>query len=213
MKKNKISLILILSFLFLSSFAAESGMKNSLDLSIEKPLPPAAHIDVEFVKQLPDYCGEACFVMALETFGINVTQEDIHEASGLKKKRGCYSTDLVRAGLKLRVDAECYWIEGFKTLEERNHYLDALKYFVSLNYPVIISWNEDPEDHDYSSFEHFVLTVGYDDESDEMKIMDPYTGPAEGRKIAYTDFLEQWQWRNRSGTYGLFMYVIKGRVE
>jgi hypothetical protein len=78
---------------------------------------------------------------------------------------------------------------------------------------VIISWNEDPENHDFSSFEHFVLAVGYDDERGEMTIMDPLLGPAEGRRVAYTDFLDQWQWKNKNGAYGLVMYVIKGRVE
>ncbi|GEM_PF-6886187 len=213
MKRDKISPLLILLFLFLSNFAAESGIKNSIDISIKEPLPPTAMIEVEFVKQLPDYCGEACFVMAVKKLGMDITQQDVHEASGLKLKRGCYIVDLVRAGLKLGVDADGYWIEGFKTSGEREYYLSVLKYFISRNYPVIISWNEDPEDHDFSSFEHFALAAGYDDEMGEMTIMDPLLGPAAGRRIGYADFLDRWQWKKWNGAYGLVMYVIKGRVE
>jgi ABC-type bacteriocin/lantibiotic exporter with double-glycine peptidase domain len=213
MKKGKILFVIVFFVLIHSNCFSEELMKDSLDISIEKPLPFHARIDVKFVPQLPDYCGEACFVMATKRLGMDITQHDVHEASGLKLKRGCYSDDLVRAGLKLRVDADGYWIEDFKTSEERDYYLSVLKYFISLDYPVIISWNEDPKDHEYSSFEHFVLAVGYDDEKEEMTIMDPYTGPAEGRKIAYADFLDQWQWKKMNGAYGLVMYVIKGRVE
>ncbi|MBN1574283.1 MAG: C39 family peptidase [Deltaproteobacteria bacterium] len=221
MKVKKLFLVLMLSFLSLTVYAAEGEIKESLDIStkesvkksITEPLPPAAQIEVDFVQQLPDYCGEACFVMAAKRLGMDITQQDVHEASGLKRKRGCYTDDLVRAGLKLGVDADGYWIEDFKTSEEREYYLSVLKYFISLSYPVIISWNEDPNDHDYSSFEHFVLAVGYDDEKEEMTIMDPLLGPAEGRRIAYADFLDRWQWRKWGGAYGLVMYVIKGRVE
>ena len=217
MKRCKISFLLILLFFFLSSYAAEGEIKESLDIStkesIKEPLPPTAMIEVEFVQQLPDYCGEACFVMAVKTFGMDITQQDVHEESGLKKKRGCYTEDLVHAGLKLGIDADGYWIEDFKTSEEREYYLSVLKYFISQGCPVIISWNEDPDDHDFSSFEHFVLAVGYDDGKGEMTIMDPLLGPAEGRRIIYADFLDQWQWKKLNGAYGLVMYVIKGRVE
>ncbi len=52
--------------------------------------------DIPFERQRPDYCGEACAVMWLKHLGLDWTQKDVFELTGVDPKlgRGCWSEEL-----------------------------------------------------------------------------------------------------------------------
>jgi hypothetical protein len=214
MKKTR---ILLLSFFFLFSWIiiAHGALLISLDLPKDITIPPTAQITgITYEKVLPEYgqCtgGEACFVMALSKYGIKKTQDDIHKASTRRKVSGSNARDLYASAMNLGITGEYYNIWGFKSGKDRKYYFDALKYYISEGYPVIILWNEDPKIM-IDDFCSFALVVRYDDKTEQVTILDPYRGPEAGRVITYDDFLDQWQYDLSDGTYGLFMYVIEGQ--
>jgi hypothetical protein len=208
---------LLFSFfvLFCFTITAQGAILFSLDLPKDVTIPAKAQVTaITYEKALPEYgdCagGEACYVMALKKAGVSMTQDQIHKASTLTMIRGCGAWELYVATMNLGITGDFYNIWGFKTKSDRQYYLDALKYFISQGYPVMISWDEDPKAV-VDDFCAFALATGYDDETELVTILDPYRGPETGRTIKYGDFLNQWQFDFSDKTYGLFMYVIKGQ--
>ncbi|MBN2225001.1 MAG: C39 family peptidase [Deltaproteobacteria bacterium] len=206
MKTCCIAAAIILSF-FLGP-AARAEIRHCLPV-VAGMVGPKASVAVTYERQLPDFCGEACYVMALGAFGVPITQQQIHRASGLKAGRGCYSEDLYAAGLVLGVEGEYLLIEDFSP-DEGGAFLDYLKRLLSRGWPVVVSFNEDPRHHRYDTYEHFVLAVGYDDGPGVVTIMDPDLGPETGRLLAYDELIDHWQWENPDGSRGCLMYAIGG---
>ena len=71
-------------------------------------------LDIAYVSQKPDFCGEAVVQMVTTYFGRPVSQTKVHEAAGLKKvKRGAYGSDMFLAirnlGLKTNPESTMDW--------------------------------------------------------------------------------------------------------
>src|SRR5258708_29840837 len=71
----------------------------SSGLSQAAPLSTVLIHDVPFVKQKPDFCGEACAEMYLRKLKIDVDQDYVFDQSGLDPVlgRGCYTRELATA--------------------------------------------------------------------------------------------------------------------
>ena len=215
---KKVVFIVFSTVILLSlCISAYAERKRSFEVPAGAVIPPKASVAIKkYEKTLPIYgeCSgdEASYIIALSAFDINMTQEDIHKASGLKKIRGCYSDDLYYASMNLGIDVESYVIRGLKSKKERLTHLNDLKYFISQGYPVVISWEEDPKKL-IDGFCSMVVVVAYDDEREEITVVDPFVGTISGRIFSYKEFINHWQWDNSDGTYSLFMDVIKGKLE
>lgn len=211
-----ISILLLLIFIV----AALGEEKLNLFLPENVNIPIKTIITTNYEKVLPEYSkylkyegcagGEACYVMGLNALGIKVTQEEINKAASLNVATGCNSTSLSFSALNLGIITESYGIYEIQSIEDRNYYLQAIKYFISKGYPIVISWTESPGDLS-DDFCSFVLVVGYDDSKNEITVLDPYRGPETGRIFSSKDFLDRWQWDNSNGTYSFIMQVIKGK--
>ncbi len=188
--------------------SARAEIKHRID-DVPKDIGPKASVAVTYERQLPDYCGEACYVMALTAFGVPITQREVHRASGLTVRRGCFSEDLYAATLVLGIGGEYVVVERFDPALG-GRYLDYLKYLLSRGMPVVLSFNEDPRHHRYDTYEHFVLATGYDDAADTVTIMDPDLGPETGRVLSTDALIDRWQWQNPDGSRGCLLFGIAG---
>jgi hypothetical protein len=214
---KKVLFVLFCMAIVLSwSFSAYAERKFSFELPAGAVIPSNASVTItkyEKVLLLYGECsgGEAAYVMALSAFGVNLTQDDIHKASGLKKVRGCYADELYYAAMNLGIDMEGYF-PSMKSKKERLSHLNDLKYFISLGYPVVISWDEDPKKV-IDDFCSFAVVVSYNDEKQEITVVDPYVGTISGRTFTYKEFLDHWQYDYSDGSYECFMDVIKGKLK
>lgn len=216
---KKVLFILFCMAIVLSwSFSAHAERKFSYEVPDGAVIPSKASVTItKYEKVLPEYgeCagGEAVYAMALSSFGVSINQDEIHKASGLKKTRGCYSNDLYYASMVLGIDMQSYVITGFKSKKDIQEYLNAIKYFISQGYPVVISWDEDLNKKIMGDFCSYALVVGYDDEGKEITVVDPYNGTEKGRVFSYEVFLGHWLWPESNGTMGFVMDAIKGKLK
>jgi hypothetical protein len=188
--------------------SARAEIRHRID-DVPRDAGPKASVVVTYERQLPDYCGEACFVMALMAFGVPMTQREIHRASGLLVRRGCWSDDLYAAALALGIEGDYVIVEGFDPALG-GRFLDYLKHLLWRGMPVVLSFNEDPRRHRYDTYEHFVLATGYDDAAGTVTIMDPDLGPETGRELSTGELVDRWQWQNPDGSRGCLMFGIGG---
>lgn len=203
--------------LFSLCISAYAERKWSVEIPAGAVIPSKASVTItKYEKTIPTYgdCagGEASYVMALSALGIDIAQDDIHKASGLKKVRGCASTELYHASINLGIDVESHIIWDLKSKKERLSHINGIKYFISQGYPVVISWDENPKKF-IDDFCAFALVVAYDDEKKEITIVDPYTGDMSGRVFSYKEFINHWQWDNSDGSYSYILEAIKGKFK
>ena len=150
----------------------------------------ARQLPVPFVKQKPDYCGEACIEMVTAFLGEPVTQDRFNELAHLGGRRGVYGSELVAVvdrTLKLRTTGR-----GFRACKTA---LDAVVDRVQLlraldaQRPVLLGvWSDSTKKHneDQWAFDHFVLLVGYDLHKGVFLIHDPGRGAQQ--EWSFADF-------------------------
>jgi len=151
--------------------------------------------DVPAVRQKSDFCGEACVEMYLRKLGLDITQDEVFNVSGLDPAlgRGCYTGELLNAlknlGFKLGDITEiCARIDPSKPLELDAGFkkmLDDLK--AGRPSIVCMHYADLP-----GSPEHFRLVVGYDAEKDEIYYNEPAEDDGAGRKMGRALFIKLW---------------------
>ena len=153
---------------------------------------PSREMKIEFVKQLPDYCGEACIQMATEFLGQPVAQERVNKLAGLHGQRGVYSNELVGTLSKLGLEQTPASSTFFVRDEHLDYGLDLGRVLKALDRhrPVLLGLWADPDhktNEDRWAFDHFVLAVGYDLKRQTLIIQDP--GGRPGWNLAFEDFI------------------------
>jgi len=166
-------------------------------------------LDVPFVRQKPDYCGEACIEMVTAYFGRRVTQKKVHAACDVGRKRGAYSHELeegiVKLGLKTADEFNFPGKRGSDFLEDRT----ALMRAIEEERPVLLGfWYNYKRKKNAGKwgFDHFVLLVGYDLRKSLFYIHDP----ARRRlwKVTFDDFVKHR--KNRFGSvYRIEFFGLK----
>ncbi len=133
-------------------------------------------LPVPYIKQLPDYCGEASVAMASAYFGKKLDQKKINQVCGVKVNRGAYSRELESGIKKLGFKTKSpYWYPNKTELDfyaDRNRLLQA----IADNHPILLGfWANytDKTNENSWAFDHFVLLVGYDLTKDSFIIHDP----------------------------------------
>jgi hypothetical protein len=81
--------------------------------SLAAPLDSVLIRDVPFVKQKPDFCGEACVEMYLRKLKVDVDQDYVFDQSGLDPVlgRGCYTRELAQALRQIGFKTGPVWSE------------------------------------------------------------------------------------------------------
>src|SRR5579872_4161934 len=88
-----------------------SGRESSIAHATEMQ---SVRIDgVPYVRQKPDFCGEACAEMYLRKLRLPFDQDAVFDLSGLDPVlgRGCYTRDLIRALQAIGFDPGAVWSE------------------------------------------------------------------------------------------------------
>jgi hypothetical protein len=129
---------------------------------------------VPHVRQLPDFCGEACASMALRRLGFDYSQEQVFAATGVSPLlgRGAVTKELAAGLRKIGFDVGAIWYHVRvasleKDLEQqfRSLHADLLRGVPSI---LCTRFDESPD-----TTEHFRLVLGYDAVKDDVIYNDP----------------------------------------
>lgn len=145
-----------------------------------------------FEHQDEDFCGEACFAMALQHWGLEVNQYRVHSLTGLApvEGRGGYTREMYAA-------AKAIWGESFpspwyewqgKDDEEQKRF-QQLAEWVKTGTPCMVCcrYDESP-----GTTEHFRLVTGIDADSGAVSYQEPAEADGAGRTMSRERFLKLW---------------------
>jgi len=149
--------------------------------------------DVPFVRQKPDFCGEACVEMYLRKLGHAIDQDQVFVASELDPTlgRGCYTADLERAVTNLgfrpgRVGSTARVAHLAEDMEANWQKLHAA---LAGGAPSIVCMRFDARPN---TTEHFRLVLGYDPARDEVLFHDPAVKDGAYQRMSRATFLDLW---------------------
>jgi hypothetical protein len=149
---------------------------------------PRHVLDIPYVNQKPDYCGEACIQMLSTFLGRPLSQDQVNQMAGLGGKRGCYADELVgvinKLNLKIASDANWPGSTDEDFLADRMRLLGCL----GRNHPVLLGvWGNPRAKTAGLAFDHIVLLIGYDLASEKFIIHDPGRWP--DWEVSFADFI------------------------
>ncbi len=161
------------------------------------PLRASVQLDgFPFVRQKPDFCGEADVEMALKRLGRPETQDDVFAASGVDPLlgRGAYTDELARSMRKLGLDPGDVWhhltpdhaAEGLEARWGELH-ADLLAGHPSI---VCMHYSDAPK-----TTEHFRLVTGYDATRDEIVYQEPAEDDGANRRMSRALFFKLWTFK------------------
>ncbi len=159
-----------------------------------EPLDTVILEKVPWVKQRPDFCGEACVEMAARRLGKSYDQDAVFAETGLDPAlgRGAYTPDLVRAVKRLGFAPPSI----YKLVDARDparglaSELAQLHADLARGVPSIVCMHYDDQPH---TTEHFRLVVGFDASADELVYQEPAEDAGEYRRMSRTLFEKLWQ--------------------
>src|SRR5919201_3148626 len=146
-----------------------------------KSAPASASIEMKHVWQSLNNCGPASIVMALSSFGLDVSQEDARVPL-----RG---TNVLSGMGPQKVDG---WVResfGLRAIWRNNGTNDLLRQLVANGFtPLVTQWMQDPS---ISRIAHWRVVRGYDDALAPFYVNDPMLG--NGVPLGYRWFQDNWQ--------------------
>lgn len=149
--------------------------------------------DVPFVRQRPDFCGEACVEMYLRKLGHSIDQDQVFAASQLDPAlgRGCYTADLERAvtNLGFRPGRVGSTVRVANLAEDMEANWKKLHGALVGGVPSIVCMRFDARPN---TTEHFRLVLGYDPARDEVIFHDPAVKEGAYQRMARATFLDLW---------------------
>jgi hypothetical protein len=149
--------------------------------------------DVPFIRQKPDFCGEACVAMAWRRLGFNADQDDVFNQSGLDplEARGCYTREVAAAAQRIGFRTGQVWYRDLgktarATLEPlwQGIYADLAAGIPSI---VCMRYDDRPK-----TTEHFRLVLGYDAQKDEVLYHEPAVERGAYSRMDRAKFLSLW---------------------
>jgi hypothetical protein len=192
------SLVFVAIILLASAAFSQSLYRDAL-------IPSVPH-----VKQLPDFCGEACVEMVLRKLGKRGDQKYVFNMSGLDptKGRGCYSADLARALKRIGFtpgnvffNIDVAHADDQIEAQWKLMHADLVQGIPSI---VCLHYDDSP-----NTTEHMRLVVGYRAKTDEVIYLDPAEpGPAY-RQMKRAVFLSLWPLKYKQAEW----LIVRFRME
>lgn len=148
---------------------------------------------VPHVRQLPDFCGEACAEMWLAKLGHKIDQRAVFDAAGLDPAlgRGCYTRDLDAALKKLGFATGDVFarVPVSRAEAELEKLWTAMHADLASGVPSIVCMRYDARP---DTTEHFRLILGYDAKTDEVLYHEPAEERGKYRRMKRADLLDLW---------------------
>jgi hypothetical protein len=152
-----------------------------------EPLPASARIDgVEYQHQhgLWNYCGPANLAMAVSFWGWEVDRQEVGEVVRGSRER-VDDKNIMPYEMENYVHSQT----GLGLISRTGGSLETLKRLIVAGYPVIVEKQDVLVNIGWLG--HYLLLVGYDDETETFISMDAYHG--EGTRYSYQELEQAWR--------------------
>lgn len=160
------------------------------------PLPSVLIRHVPFVRQKPDFCGEAVTASWLGALGQRSDQDAVFDASGMDPARGMGVTtrelEVALTRLGFRPGKAWHHVRAAAAADELGRLFAELHADLKRGVPCIVCmrFDERPD-----TTEHFRLVLGYDAEQDEVVYHEPAEDDGAYRSMPRARFLSLWPLR------------------
>jgi ABC-type bacteriocin/lantibiotic exporter with double-glycine peptidase domain len=156
-KKSPAAFALVLALLTLNC-ATSSGLKTLSDQAVLLEVPVVS-------QTAPNLCGEVALEMLTRYYNLLLTPE---QEAALKKQAN-QEKGITGAALKTVLEQQGYFVAVFPgTLD---HKVSGLYHHLDLKRPLIVMIQGDSPDKN-----HYVLAVGYDEDTNSIVLLDPVRG-------------------------------------
>ncbi|MBN2711484.1 MAG: C39 family peptidase [Planctomycetes bacterium] len=167
---------------------------------------------VPHVRQLPDFCGEACIEMWLRHLGHKTDQKQIFNLSGVAPElaRGMVTKEMLATLGKLgftKVNGGA-WIDARKAEKELEQNWALLHADLQKNIPSIICMHYSEREN---SPEHFRLILGYDSDKDEVIYNEPAEDKGEYRRMKREKLMRLWPLKYNKDKWLLVRMRLEGK--
>ena len=162
-----------------------------------------------FVRQKPDFCGEADVAMAMQRLGHPVDQDQVFALSGVDPAagRGAWTNELATALRALGVEPGTVW----KHIDPKNGpaqveaQWEALHGDLVQGQPSIVCmhYSDQPK-----TTEHFRLVTGYDAKTDEVVYQEPAEDDGANRRMKRALFLKLWTFKPGADHWTLIRFAL-----
>lgn len=156
------------------------------------PQDPRKFSRLRWIQQITEnHCGPAVIQMLLENIGVNVSQQEITEASGATltiESHGTRVDQLAKAVHQLAPHARL-WHKEKASFEDLEYVLNEKKFPVGVEWQGLFG-DEDENDEDNG---HYSVLAHIDKAKDELIIVDPYKDFVDqNRIISISTFERRW---------------------
>ncbi len=162
-----------------------------------------------FVRQKPDFCGEADVEMALRRLGHAVTQDQVFGLTGVDplEGRGAWTNDLAKSLRALGIEPGPVWAhpDPRKGAEEVEAQWRALHADLVAGQPSIVCmhYSDEPQ-----TTEHFRLVTGYDAKADEVIYQEPAEDNGANRRMGRALFLKLWTFKPAKDRWTMIRFQL-----
>jgi hypothetical protein len=162
-----------------------------------------------FVRQKPDFCGEADVAMALQRLGHPIDQDQVFALTGLDPSdgRGAYTNELAAALRALNVEPGKVWnhVQPKHAAEQIDAQWQALHSDLVKGQPSIVCmhYSDEPK-----TTEHFRLITGYDAKTDEVVYQEPAEDDGANRRMKRDLFLKLWTFKPGPESWTLIRFAM-----
>ncbi len=145
-----------------------------------------------------EHCGAAVLQMLLETLGVTTTQQVIAEVAGVEKTIAVHGMriDQIAVACNRIAPHLTFWYKYYSSVED-------LKYLLQKNIAIGVEWQglfynsieeeEEEETEDGGDYGHYSVISFYDEELQQLVIVDPYKDFSNQNRVFDLDvFLERW---------------------
>ncbi len=162
-----------------------------------------------FVRQKPDFCGEADVAMAMQRLGHKVDQDQVFALTGVspEKGRGAYTNELAAALRALGVEPGRVWnhVQAKTAPAQLDAQWRALHADLVKGQPSIVCmhYSDEPK-----TTEHFRLVTGYDASTDEVIYQEPAEDNGANRRMKRPLFLKLWTFKPSAEQWTLIRFAL-----
>ncbi len=170
----------------------------------------AVSLDMPFVRQKPDFCGEACVEMATLRLGRRISQDAVFDLSGVDPSlgRGAWTAELKTAIERAGFEPGPVWrqVDAARADVELEREFAALHHDLTLGVPSIVCMHYDERP---ATTEHFRLVTGYDPAADAVIYNEPAEDGGAARTMPRARFLALWPLKYASSRWTVIRFRMR----
>jgi hypothetical protein len=162
-----------------------------------------------FIRQKPDFCGEADVAMALQRLGQPVTQDQVFTLAGIDptQGRGAVTNELATALRALSIEPGKVWyrIDPRNAAAQTDAQWRALHADLLSGQPSIVCmhYSDEPK-----TTEHFRLVTGYDASTDEVVYQEPAEDDGAARRMKRALFIKLWTFKPSADRWTMIRFQL-----